>query len=110
MSKDLPGVRRKRAAPISMIAPFGSAAQALQLLLQAARGGRGLLDKHHFRGAAGQRLQPEGTGSCEQIQAAVSVQGVLQPIEQCLPDAIRRRPQAREYPGKPRVGRAKCRR
>jgi len=41
------------------------AAQADELFLQSARGGRHLFDKGHFRRTPRQRFQPDHTGACE---------------------------------------------
>jgi hypothetical protein len=50
-----------------------------------------LLDENQLLGAAGQRLQPERAGAGKEIEAARARDMVLQPVEQGLPNPVRRR-------------------
>ncbi len=90
----------RRRAQISRGAHFhhlarGCAAQADQLLLQGARRGDRLLDEHQLLGAAGQGLEPERTGTGEQIEAASTGDVVLQPVEQGLAHPVGGGPEPR---------------
>src|SRR3954463_11637708 len=62
--------------------------------LQCAERGSIGLHHHHAHGAARRRLEAEGTGAGEKIEATLAVEPLSQPIEERLAPAIGRRPQS----------------